>query len=179
VEGFGLTETCPVICNPWQGFEKNSIGKPMKRVKIKITDKSDKIVKPGEIGKLHIKKRGMFSEYLNDPDSTKRLIKNGWFDTGDLVYRDRHDFLYFSKRDKEIAKIGGATVDINEIKKIILQNENVVSTEIIIQEDPLWQDKIVCSVAVKKDFTKEELIKYLRNNLSTAKIPKEINLNKE
>jgi len=176
VEGYGLSETGPVICNPWTNFKTNSIGKAMEGIETMIIDTDGNEVSERKKGTLLIKKKGMFSCYLNNFIDTEMILNNGWFNTGDIVWKDKEGFFYFDKRNKDIAKIGGITVDINEIKKVIQDNYYINDVELKIEPDDIWQEKIVCNVKVKKGLDKNDFLDYLRNNLCQAKIPKEINM---
>ena len=175
VQGYGLTETCPVMCNDWSVYRTCSIGKPMPGVKAKIVSDGKK-VKNGERGILFIKRKGMMTRYMNLSVDMKPLLTNGWFDTGDIVSKGKDGYFYFHGRAKDIAKIGGVTVDIKEIIEIIKKYDGVMDVSIGIADDRIWQEKLVCHISCSKDIKKEDLIEYLRNKLSTSKIPKEFNI---
>jgi long-chain acyl-CoA synthetase len=180
VQGYGLTETCPVLCNPWKGYRTGTIGKPMHATSVRIM-KDGKKVDRNKPGILFIRRNGMMDGYLNGNSDTEKILSGGWFDTGDIASMDDEGFYHFHGRDKQIAKIGGATVDLNEVKSVIESyphdsgNPNSkFKVELSIEEDPVWQEKIICKITSDMTITKEEMFDHLRSNLSGAKIPKEI-----
>ena len=174
LQGYGLTETCAVLCNQWNNNKPDSIGKTMKGTKAKITDKNGNKLPYGQIGKLWIKTYSAMNGYYNRNDLTNKLVKNNWVDTGDLAWKDEDDFYYFIKRDKLIAKLGGVTVDINEVWDIINNHPDIQKAEIYIKDDDLWQEKLVCKIKTDKKLTKMDIYNYCSKYLATSKIPKEI-----
>jgi len=92
VQGYGLTETSPVIsCNRIEKNDPLSVGPLLKDVKVKITD----------AGELIIRSPGVMHGYWNNPEGTDEVIKDGWFHTGDKAEL-RKGMLYITGRLKDI-----------------------------------------------------------------------------
>lgn len=174
LHGYGLTETCAVFCNQWNNNKPDSFGKTMKGTLAKITDETGNELPCRQTGKLWIKTYSAMNGYCSRDDLNKIIINNGWIDTGDLAWKDEDDFYYFVKRDKLIAKLGGVTVDIKEVKDIINKHPDVQNTEIFIKKDDLWQEKLVCKIKTDKKLTKMDIYNFCSKYISTTKIPKEI-----
>ena len=100
-EGYGLTETSPVLtCNRFDEGEYylGSVGTPIPEVQIKITDD----------GEILAKGPNVFKEYYNKPDLTEKAIdKEGWFHTGDIGQLIDGKFLKITDRVKEVFKTSG------------------------------------------------------------------------
>jgi long-chain acyl-CoA synthetase len=92
VEGYGLTEGGVATLNPVDAPRPGSIGKPLPGVRVKISPD----------GELLIKSPCVFSGYLNDPQATAEILRDGWLHTGDLAYADVDNFLYITGRKKEL-----------------------------------------------------------------------------
>ncbi len=174
LQGYGLTETCAVLCNQWKNNKPGSIGKTMKGVIAKIIDNNSNELSHGTIGRLYIKAHSTMDGYYGRDDLTIKILNNGWMDTGDLAWCDEDNFYYFVKRDKLIAKIGGITVDLKEVEDIINNHPDVKNAEIYIEKDELWQEKLICKIKTDKELTKMDIYNYCSKFLSTSKIPKEI-----
>ncbi|MBR4399540.1 MAG: long-chain fatty acid--CoA ligase [Aeriscardovia sp.] len=102
LEGYGLTETCPCVLNPVEGYKVGSAGKPIASCKIAVSDEGEVLVKGPMV----------FRGYHNDPGLTKEVLdQDGWFHTGDLGQIDEDGFLFITGRKKElIITAGGKNV---------------------------------------------------------------------
>ncbi|MDH5202318.1 MAG: AMP-dependent synthetase/ligase, partial [Nitrospirota bacterium] len=94
IEGYGLTETSPVVCsNTAEENRLGTVGKPFDGVKVKI----------GEDNEILVKGPNVMRGYLNKPEETERVIdNNGWLHTGDQGRFDEHGYLIITGRIKEI-----------------------------------------------------------------------------
>jgi|GEM_PF-5535962 len=174
LQGYGLTETCPVFCNQWENNKPESIGKLMLGSDAEIINKKGNIAEINKTGRLFIKTHSMMKGYYNQQLLTNKLLKESWFDTGDEAYMDENNFCHFVKRDKKIAKIGGSTVDIKEVENIIKTYPSMHEVKIKIEEDKIWQEKLICYIKSDKTIDKISLLQFCKTKLSPAKIPKEI-----
>lgn len=114
VEGYGTTETSPVIsANPRDRNKPGSIGVPIPGTEIRIQHlDSGEDCETGETGKILVKGDGVMQGYLNDVEETSLRIKSGWYDTGDLGYLDEDGYLWHKGRLKRFVKIGGEMVSL-------------------------------------------------------------------
>jgi long-chain acyl-CoA synthetase len=93
VEGYGLTEGGVVTLNPLDQPKPGSIGRVIsKSIEMRL----------GEDGELLIKSPCVFSGYLNDPETTAEVLRDGWLHTGDVGYRDEDGFFFITGRKKEL-----------------------------------------------------------------------------
>lgn len=93
LEGYGLTETSPIISN--NTIEKRkygTVGQPLSNIQVKVVK-----------GELLVKGPNVFRAYYKNPEKTKEAFtRDGWFKTGDLVEIDKQGFIKFVMREKEI-----------------------------------------------------------------------------
>ncbi len=109
LEGYGLTETAPVITfNPIEKRKPGSAGKPLPGVEIKILDDGEILAK----GPMVMK------GYYENEDATREVIKDGWLFTGDLGHVDEDGYLFITGRKKEVIVLSsGKNVYPEEVEK--------------------------------------------------------------
>ncbi len=122
LEGYGLTETSPVIAvNSQEDFCFGTVGRPLKNVQVRIAEDGE-ILTAGPC---------VMQGYYQNPEATREAIKDGWFHTGDVGCFTEEGFLKITDRKKDIIKTsGGKMVSPQNIEGRIL-------------EDPLFSQVIV------------------------------------
>lgn len=97
-EGYGLTETSPVIAiNTPQAHKIGTVGRPLTNVDIRIAEDSEILVRGPSV----------FQAYWNRPEETKNAFVDGWFRTGDIGNLDEDGFLSVTDRKKDLLKTSG------------------------------------------------------------------------
>src|SRR5581483_10456657 len=125
-EGYGLTETSPVISvNTPKAHKLGTVGKALENVEVKIADD----------GEILVRGPSVFREYWKSPEETRNAFVDGWFKTGDIGNLDRDGFLSVTDRKKDLIKTSGG-------KFIAPQPlENKLKANPMVQEAVLVGDK--------------------------------------
>lgn len=116
-QGYGLTETAPVVAVELAGSQKlGSIGKKFPSVDVKLEDKDQ-----SGIGELLVKGASVMLGYYNNEEATKNAIDSeGWFHTGDLARIDKDGFIFISGRKKDVIVLqNGKNIYPEEIETLI------------------------------------------------------------
>ena len=150
VQGYGLTETSPVIAAENDKYAKyGSVGIPMKHTEVKIVDKDDK-----GIGEITVKGPNVMLGYYENEEATKEVMQEGWFHTGDLGYLDKDGFLFITGRKKDMIVLkNGKKVFPEELETLINRNEEI--EESFVYGMPDKEDKSKIKVAVEVVYNKE------------------------
>ena len=121
LEGYGATELSPVatLSLPHvevggvkqEGWKEGSVGLPLPGVAMKIVDPdTGKPLPAGEAGLLMVKGPNVMVGYLNKPDLTAEVLKDGWYSTGDVARIDPDGFVVITDRLSRFSKIAGEMV---------------------------------------------------------------------
>ena len=101
-EGYGLTETAPVLTvNPLNRSRKGSAGKPLPGIELRIFQPDQ-----DGIGEIIVRTPSLMKGYYKNPEATDAAIKAGWFHTGDLGWVDEDGYLYITGRKKDVIVTG-------------------------------------------------------------------------
>ena len=150
VQGYGLTETSPVISAENDNCIKyGSVGKPMNSVEILIKNPDS-----NGIGEIAVKGPNVMLGYYNNETQTNAVLKDGWFYTGDLGYIDKDGFLFITGRKKDLIVLkNGKKVFPEEIELLINRLDEV--EESFVYGLPDRNDKNDVKVAVKIVYNKD------------------------
>ena len=191
VQGYGLTETSPVIAAETDKEKKpGSVGLVFDDLEVKI-DNPDK----EGVGEIIVKGPSVMLGYFENEEETKKAFKNSYFKTGDYGYFDKEEFLYVTGRKKDIIVLrNGKNVYPEEIETLI-NNIPYVKESLVYQREKNETDTMLCAKIVydketienilgkksEKEYKEKiwEEIKNINNNLPTFKHIKKIELTTE
>lgn len=120
LQGYGLTETSPLVAGTTLTLHApGTVGKAVEGVDIRI-DLSENENENSNIGQIIVKGDNVMLGYYNDPQATKKALKNGWFYTGDLGYFDLRGNLVITGREKNvIVTSNGKNIFPEELESLI------------------------------------------------------------
>ncbi|MFC0821179.1 AMP-binding protein [Moraxella marmotae] len=176
IEGYGLSETSPVLTlNPPGGYT-GKIGIPMPGTDIKILDDDGNEVPLGESGEICAKGPQVMKGYWKRPDETEKVTtKDGYFRTGDIGVMDEKGFVKIVDRKKDMILVSGFNVYPNEVEDVITMHPKILECGVIGVPDD-HSGEVVKVFVVKKDATlsTEEVRAWAKENLTGYKRPKYI-----
>jgi acyl-[acyl-carrier-protein]-phospholipid O-acyltransferase / long-chain-fatty-acid--[acyl-carrier-protein] ligase len=121
VEGYGCTECSPVVAANTRDFRaaglrqigarRGKIGHPMPGMSVRLVDPETGAPVPlGQAGLLLVRGPNVMQGYLNQPDKTAEVLREGWYRTGDIAALDEDGFLQITDRLSRFSKLGGEMV---------------------------------------------------------------------
>ena len=148
VQGYGLTETSPVIAaENYKKVKYGSIGVPMDNVDIEFENKDE-----NGIGELKVKGPNVMLGYYENPEATKEVLKNGWFYTGDLGYIDKQGYIFITGRKKDMIVLkNGKKVFPEELEVLINRLEEVKECMVFGMPDNKDKNDVKLTVKVVYD----------------------------
>ncbi|MEB3282793.1 MAG: long-chain fatty acid--CoA ligase [Lyngbya sp.] len=174
-QGYGLTETSPCACyNHDLKYQPGSIGSPIENVEMKIVDGDGIEVPPGEQGEIIIRGPNVMLGYWNLPFETARVIKNGWFHSGDIGRMDKDGYFYIVDRLKDMINVSGFKVYPSEVENVIYQHSAVAEVAVFGVDDELKGEVVHAHIVLKKggELTEDEIEDFCSEKMATYKMPK-------
>ena len=160
LEGYGMTETSPVISvNPPHKNKYGTVGLPLSGVEVRLSEENEILVK----GDLVMK------GYYKDELATGEVIKDGWLCTGDIGMFDEDGYLKITDRKKSLMKTsGGKYVSPTQIEDLILSLHYVENAMVI------GNERMYITAIITAD--KNEMIKFAsKNNISFSSFSELLN----
>lgn len=137
VNGYGLTETSPVICvRRLNDNRPSTVGPPIKATEIKIVDGDGREVPRGSVGVLRVRGPQVTKGYYRDEEITKKAFPEpGWFDTGDLAMITREGEIQIVGRAKDtIALRGGEKIEPERVETALKASPLIVQSIVVGQD---------------------------------------------
>ena len=123
LQGYGATELSPVVSlNLPSQNKQDTVGKALPGVSIKIVDgQTCQTLEPGMTGLIMVKGPNVMAGYLNMQKETLEVLKDGWYNTGDIGYLDDDGFLTVTDRLSRFSKIAGEMVPHTAVEQVYLE----------------------------------------------------------
>ena len=174
LEGYGATETSPVISvNSIKYNRPGSTGKVIPGVEVRIENpETGEASKKGEVGIILVKGDTVMKGYYDDPEQTAEVLKDGWYNTGDMGFFDEENYLWHAGRFKRFTKVGGEMVSLvkveNVLEKFIPQGISCCVVEVMNEKKG---SSIIA--AVSGEINKTEILRRMMNDLPVIALPRE------
>jgi crotonobetaine/carnitine-CoA ligase len=181
--GYALTECIFGTIQPFNGIRKhNSIGIPRYhpgfKNMIRIVNEQGEELQPGEVGEIIIKNPTVTPGYFQDPEESKKVIRNGWLHTGDNAYRDKDGYFYFVDRKKDVIRRRGENMSSLEIEKVLNANPKILESAVIGVPSEFFDEEIKAYIIPKPGETIEpiEIFEWCEQRLAHFKVPRFLEL---
>jgi acyl-[acyl-carrier-protein]-phospholipid O-acyltransferase/long-chain-fatty-acid--[acyl-carrier-protein] ligase len=180
LEGYGATETSPVISVNSQEFNRpGSTGKLIPNVQVRIENlETGEECTTRQVGKILVKGDSVMKGYYDDPELTADALVDGWYNTGDMGFFDEDGFLWHAGRFKRFAKIGGEMVSLVKVENILEKHlPQGVSCCVVEVSDEKKGSYIVATVS--EEVHKTTILRHMLNELPVISLPRQFIVIKE
>lgn len=181
-EGYGLTETSPVVANnPIDNVQMGTVGLPLPETECKVIDDDNNILPSGEAGELCVRGPQVMKGYWQRPDATAEVIDaEGWFKTGDIAIIQADGFIRIVDRKKDMINVSGFKVFPNEVEDVLSSHPDVVEAAVVGVPDGQGSETVKAFiVSANENLTVEALRKFAKESLTAYKVPHLIEFRKE
>ena len=175
LEGYGLTETSPVVAFNQPGRNRRgSVGKMLSWVEAMVVDDSGRPVTSGDEGELWVRGECVTRGYQNRPDETAAAFAPGqWLQTGDIVRIDSDGHLWITGRKKDLIISAGENISPGEIENVLREHAAVQEAAVVGVADARRGEapKAFISLTPGGEASVNELAEFCRRRLPRHKIP--------
>ncbi|MFT7474728.1 MAG: long-chain acyl-CoA synthetase [Verrucomicrobiales bacterium] len=175
-EGYGLTETSPVLTTS-RGFavRAGSVGKVIDGVEMLLVEQDGTPVEIGDAGEIVVRGPGIFAGYFDDAEASGQVLTaDGWFWTGDVGVFDDDGYLFLVDRVKDIIIVSGFNVYPAEVENVLIEHANVRGAVVVGGANLETGETVIAHVIADVDAA--ELDAFARARLSRYKCPTEFHL---
>ncbi len=154
IQGYGLTETSPVITAESETRTRpGSVGYPLDNIEVKIDNPNEE-----GIGEILAKGPNIMLGYYNNEEETRAVLQDGWFRTGDYGYIDKENFVYVTGRKKDIIVLkNGKNVYPQEIE-FIINKVPYISESMVYSREQSTTDTMLCAKIVYDETIAKEML---------------------
>jgi malonyl-CoA/methylmalonyl-CoA synthetase len=180
VERYGMTETL-MNCSVRASGDRRpgTVGLPLPGVSLRLVDDAGEPIAEtdGEtVGEIEVRGDNLFLGYLNRPDATEQVMRDGWFRTGDMAVRDPDGYVRIvGRRATDLIKSGGYKIGAGEIENALLEHPAVAEVAVTGEPDEDLGERIVAWVVpAGTEPTPEELADHVAKLLAPHKRPRTV-----
>jgi acetyl-CoA synthetase len=175
-DGFGQTETTAQIGNPpGQRLKAGSMGRPLPGYTVALIDADGAPAEEGEIC-LDLNQRpvGLMQAYLDDPEKTEEVMRDGYYHTGDVASRDADGYLTYVGRLDDVFKSSDYRISPFELESVLIEHPAVAEAAVVPSPDRLRLAVakafvVLISGAAADAETARSILKYVRDRVSPYK----------
>ncbi len=187
--GYGLSETTPVLTmavpqahRPESAkaryWRQAMTGQEVPGVEIRVVDERGEDVpqNASAIGEIVVRGDVVMAGYWNQPEETARVIRDGWFHTGDMAVWDAERYILIVDRQKDIIISGGENIASVELENALYGHPAVLEAVVIAVPDDHWGEvpKAVVLLREGAAATEAELLAFCRERLAHFKVPRSV-----
>ncbi|HET6816594.1 MAG TPA: AMP-binding protein [Mycobacteriales bacterium] len=177
-EGYGLTETAPVLTTTLcsEKPKPGSIGRPIPGVQLRLLDDSGDDAEADDPGEITVRGANVFSGYW--PDGAGGADADGWFRTGDVAYADSDGDLFLVDRLRELILVSGFNVYPREVEDALLTHPDIAEVAVLGTQHP-YTGETVKALVVARDgasLTPSDVIDYAAGRLARFKCPTSVEI---
>jgi acyl-CoA synthetase (AMP-forming)/AMP-acid ligase II len=174
---YGATEASARLAflDPSQFSGKlTSFGKAIPNVELRVISEGGDESAPNEEGEIIARGSNVMMGYWNSPEETEKVLRDAWYFTGDLGYRDHDGDFHVTGRKRDMIKVGIHKVSAREIEEVLYRHPDITEVAAFgVPDDDLGEAvKAVVVAAPEASIEETELRDFCRERLAAHKVPK-------
>ena len=182
---YGTTETTPIttlLPHEERILDTpliRSCGQPAVGVEMRVVDDDLAELPPGAVGQITVRGPSVMAGYWRKPQETAEVMRDDWYLTGDLGYRDEDSYIYLVDRAKDMIVSGGENIYSTEVEDALAAHPSVEEVAVFGVPHPRWGESVYAVVFCRTQVTPDELTAHCRERIAGFKVPRCIELRTE
>lgn len=179
-QGYGMTEALGATGLAERDHVQtrllSSAGKAVPCADVSVFDQNDQPAGTNDIGEIVVRGRHVMMGYWKNPELTEKVLRGGWYHTGDMGYLDEKGYLFLVDRKADMIVTGGENVYPKEVEDVLYQHPAVLECAVVSAPDDRWGERVQAVVVLKsgETATVDDLMQFCRASLGGYKCPKAI-----
>ena len=176
---YGSTETCPIAIyqRAEDAFDTvGSTGKPALHCEVRVVDEAGRDVPAGVSGEILVRGPSVMYEYWGNEAATEQSLRDGWFFTGDIGYREENGYYFINDRKKDVVISGGENIYPAELEVVLNDMAEVKQAAVVGRDDEKW-GQVPVAVVVRAEgasIDKQTILDRFNGVLARFKHPKDV-----
>ncbi|MDO9219203.1 MAG: class I adenylate-forming enzyme family protein [Lacisediminimonas sp.] len=177
VQIFGITEVSAALFGPHPDptvpRPRHSIGWPVKGNEFRLVGGAD-----DNFGTLHVRGPGMMNGYVNNPEETAKRLKDGWYNTGDILRRDEDGWYYFIGRSDDMFVSSGHNIYPLEVELMLERHDDIEQAVVVPVPDDIKHRIPVAFIVKRKGsaLTEEDVKQHSLKNAPPYQYPRQVHM---
>jgi fatty-acyl-CoA synthase len=179
IQVYGSTETAPIVIHqriPDAYDTVGSTGRAALHCDAKIVDSDGNTLGPDERGEIVVRGPNIMKEYWNNPDATAEVLKDGWFNTGDIGHIDEDGLFYVDDRVKDVIISGSENIYPAELEMVLDGCVDIAEAAVVGRPDEKWGEVPVAVIvaAEGRELSQEDILGLFDGQLARYKHPRDV-----
>lgn len=179
IQIYGSTETCPIAAYQRADEAERTIGAaglPALHGEIRIVDVEGVDAAAGADGEILVRGPHVMRGYWNAPELTARVLRNGWYYSGDVGHVDADGYLHVVARKNDMIISGGENIYPAEIENVLLECPDISEVSVVGRNDPRWGEAVVAVVVLRDGvrMAEHQVLALLDGRIARYKHPREV-----
>ncbi|ODS23288.1 long-chain fatty acid--CoA ligase [Candidatus Endobugula sertula] len=176
VEGYGLTETSPVVTvNLPESCQLGTIGQPLPETECKVVDAEGQNLGREEVGELCIRGPQVMLGYWNRPEDTAEVLdSDGWFHSGDIAVIQDDGYIRIVDRKKDMIIVSGFNVYPNEVEDVLVGHPDIIEAAVVAVPDDCSGEAVKAFIVLTETsgLDDESIKAFCKQSLVAYKVPR-------
>jgi fatty-acyl-CoA synthase len=176
---YGSSETAPIaIALRGEDGERKigSTGKPAIHCQARVADEQGNELPPGEPGEILVRGPNILIEYWGDEEATRAALRDGWYHSGDVGYRDEEGFYFVVDRKKDMIISGSENIYPAELEAVLDECDDIAEAAVVARPDEKWGEVAVAVVVPKTgaELDRDAVLGLYNDRLARYKHPRDV-----